>query len=181
MIEVDVLTLLAPGERMWPEALAALEDQGFVRVRHFFTEGRRQPGEDRIQTIARARNEAKAQGTAPYVLFLDRDVVLPPRGIERLAFGLAVHREYGALGINYQSPAPSPAPHVAMGAVLFRRSVLEQIRFRTEPGRCECLCCCLDLRRLGYQIDYLPNVRAEHPKLRPGERVRSDQEPAQHG
>ena len=181
MIEVDVLTLLAPGERMWPGALAALEDQGFVRVRHFFTEGRRRPGEDRIQTIARARNEAKTQGAAPYVLFLDRDVVLPPRGIERLAFGLALHWEYGALGINYQSPAPSPAQHVAMGAVLFRRPVLEQIRFRTEPGRCECLCCCLDLRQLGYEIDYLPTIRAEHPKLNLGAGTRSDWEPSPRG
>ncbi len=161
---VDVLTVLAPGESLWPEALAALDRQGFVEFRHFFTEGRRRPGERRVETIARARNAAKEHGNAPYVLFLDRDVVLPERGIERLAFALALHPDYGALGIDYQGESPSPAPHVAMGAVLFRRSVLQQVRFRTEPSRCECWCCCVDVRRLGYRIDYLPNLRAEHRK-----------------
>src|SRR5436305_10443589 len=100
MIEVDLLTVLAPGEAILPAALEALEDQGCVRLRHFFAEGRRLPGEGRVETIARARNEAAGLGDAPFAMFLDRDVVLPPRGIEKLAFGLCLTPGYAALGIN---------------------------------------------------------------------------------
>src|SRR5262249_38320271 len=59
-----------------------------------------------------------------------------------------------------------PAAHVAMGAVMFLRPVLQRIRFRSEPGRCECSCCCEDIRKMGYGIDYLPGVRAEHVRRR---------------
>lgn len=95
-------------------------------------------------------------------MFLDSDVVLPPRGIERLVFGLFFNRRYAALGINYQDPVVGPSSHVAMGATLFLRPVLERIRFRAEAGKCECLCCCIDLRRMGYHVDYLPRLRAIH-------------------
>jgi hypothetical protein len=168
MVEVDVLTLLAPGEVLCPPAREALEDQGFVRLRQHFVEGRQRPGESRVETIARARNEAKRLGSARFALFLDRDVVLPPRGIEKLVFGLAFNPGHAALGINYQGDPPRlPAAHVAMGAVLFHRSILQQVVFRSAPGRCECSCCCEDLRRMGYEIDYLPGLRAEHFRATP--------------
>src|SRR3954453_7858254 len=148
-MNVDVLTVLAPGEVVRPEALAALEQQGEVELRHYFAEGRRQRGESRSATVARARNVVKEQGDSDLALFMDRDVVLPAGGIARLVHALLADPACGALGITYQGPQPSPAEHVAMGAVLFRRAVLRQIRFRTEPGRCECFCCCEDVRRLG--------------------------------
>lgn len=163
MIPVDVLTVLAPGETICEPVLAALQDQGVVTLAHHVVEGGRRPGESRVEAIAGARNRARWHGTAHYALFLDRDVVLPPLGVEQLVFGLICNPRYAALGINYQDEVrTSWAPHVAMGATLFVRPILEQIQFRVEPGTCECYCCCIDIRRMGYGIDYLPGLRAEH-------------------
>jgi hypothetical protein len=49
-----------------------------------------------------------------------------------------------------------------MGATLFRRSALDRIQFRWETKKCECQCCCDDLRRLGYGIAYDRTARAVH-------------------
>ena len=57
-----------------------------------------------------------------------------------------------------------PALHIGMGALMLPRSVLERIEFRAEPGRCECRCCCDDLREWGFKVDYLPGYRAGHVK-----------------
>jgi hypothetical protein len=97
-------------------------------------------------------------------MFLDRDVVLPPGAIEALAAALEADAEQGAIGIDYGPPQPSPAVHVGMGAVMFPRPVLERITFRANPHRCECQCCCDDLRQMGFKVDYLPGFRAAHVK-----------------
>jgi hypothetical protein len=166
MIPVDVLTVLGPGRTIGDPVSAALKNQGNVAFEHYVVEGIPTPGELRWDTIARARNRAKQMGTAHYAMFLDDDVVLPPLGIEKLVYALIFNPWYAAVGIDYQELVqPSPgAIHVAMGAILFIRPILEQIHFRTEPNKCECLCCCEDLRRMGYGIDYLPGLRAEHLK-----------------
>jgi hypothetical protein len=49
-----------------------------------------------------------------------------------------------------------------MGATLFRRSALDRIHFRWEAKKCECQCCCDDLRRLGFGIAYDRAARAVH-------------------
>jgi hypothetical protein len=163
MIPVDVLTVLAPGAVIAPPVLDALRNQGGVILEHRVVEGPCLPGERRVCAIARARNQAKTCGHAHYALFLDSDVVLPPLGIQQLLFGLLFSPHYAALGINYQDEVHTPLPaHVAMGATLFYRPILERIQFRVEPGTCECYCCCQDIRRMGYLIGYLPGIRAEH-------------------
>jgi hypothetical protein len=54
-----------------------------------------------------------------------------------------------------------------MGATLFRRAALEQIRFTWRARKCECQCCCDDLRQLHWGIDYCPTAQARHlPKDR---------------
>ena len=168
MIRVDILTVLAPAEVMHPAAESALREQGAVELRHFFSEGRRLPGERRVEAIVRARNAVKTQGAARFVMFVDRDVALPSGGIETLVFNLLLNRHHAALGINYQEARPrSPAPHVAMGALLTYRRILEAMPIRCAPGRCECSCFGEDLRRAGYGIDYLPGLKAEHLNGRP--------------
>jgi hypothetical protein len=168
VIPVDVLTVLAPGEWICAPVLEALKNQGEVTLDYHIVPGERRPGETRVEAIARARNRAKAGGTALYALFLDRDVVLPPLGIEQLVYSLILSPQYAALGINYQEEVRTPwAAHVAMGATLFIRPILEQIQFRVEPNTCECYCCCKDIRRMGYCIDYLPGLRAQHLRFGP--------------
>jgi len=165
MIPVDVLTVLGPGRAIHESVLSALKNQGDVTLKHYVVEGTPPlPGEGRIDAIARARNRAKSLGDAHYAMFLDDDVVLPPRAIEELVYTLFFNPRYAAIGIDYQHFAqPSAwAAHVAMGAVMFIRPILEQIHFRTEPNKCECYCCCEDIRRMGYLIGYLPGLRAEH-------------------
>src|SRR3954451_20269590 len=162
MFSVDVLIVLAPGQVIYAPVLRALQDQGCVTIEHHVVDGPRLPEETRVAAIARARNRAKQLGQAHYVLFLDRDVILPPQGIEALIVGLIVNPRYAALGINYQGPVAPGTDHVAMGAAMFLRPILEQITFRAEPHRCECACCCEDVRRMGYLIDYLPGMCARH-------------------
>lgn len=166
MIPVDVLTVLGPGRTIRESVLSALENQGDVKLEHYVVDGTPIIGEGQRDAIVRARNRAKQLGTAHYAMFLDDDVVLPPRGIEKLVYTLIFNPSYAAIGIDYQDfVQPSPgATHIAMGAVLFIRPILEQVQIRHEPGKCECLCCCEDIRRMGYCIDYLPEVRAEHLK-----------------
>lgn len=160
---VDVVTPVAPGGEVRTPVTDSLTRQGHVDLRCHVVEGPEPiAGEHRSSTIARARNRMRRVGSAPYVMFLDSDVVLPPHGIEQLVFGLFFNLGYGALGLNYQKPVVGPSQHVAMGAILFLRPVLERIHFRTEPGKCECWCCCADLRRMGYHVDYLPGLRAMH-------------------
>jgi hypothetical protein len=153
---------LAPGQTIYGPVLEALKHQGHVTITHHVVEGPCLPGESRVAAIARARNRAKQLGQAHYVMFLDRDVVLPPQGIEALILGLIFDPRYAAMGINYQEPVPPGSPHVAMGAVLFVRPVLERIEFRAERDACECYTCCEDIRRMGYRIDYVPGMRARH-------------------
>ncbi len=57
--------------------------------------------------------------------------------------------------------------HVGMAATLFRRKALDRLTFRWEPGKCECRCCCLDLRRAGLGIGYLGEAKAWHRPIRP--------------
>lgn len=161
---VDLLTVLAPGERLRPEALAALDRQGAVELRFHSAEGKRRPGESRVETIARARNAVKQLGESPLAMFLDRDVVLPEGAIAALARALEADLALGAVGIDYGPPQSSEPVHVAMGAVMFRREVLSSLSFRAEPPLCECWCCCRDLRARGLRIEYLPGFRAEHRK-----------------
>jgi len=166
-IPVDVLTVLGPDRTIKEPVLEALKNQGDVNLEHYVIEGK--PlyfGEDRVATIARARNQAKSFGTSHYVMFLDDDVVLPDKGIEKLAYTLFFNRRYGAVGIDYQDQGHQSlwTIHVAMGAVMFIRPILEKIHFRTEPNKCECYCCCEDIRRMGYLIGYLPGLGAKHLK-----------------
>jgi hypothetical protein len=167
MFQVDVLTVLGPDRTICEPVLSALKNQGDVELKHYVIHGTPLlPWEDRIYAIARARNHAKKEGDAHYVMFLDDDVVLPSLGIEKLVYALLFSPHHAAVGIDYQG-MHQPfllSVHVAMGAVLFIRPILEQINFRAEPGKCECLCCCEDIRRMGYLIDYLPGLRAEHLK-----------------
>ncbi len=107
-------------------------------------------------------------GTAPWAMCLDDDVVLGPGCIARLVDALRNRPGFAAMGAdsagemaggwqNWDYPR-----HVGMAATLFRRDRLAALTFRWEPGRCECLCCCHDLRRGGHGIGYLAGARAWH-------------------
>jgi hypothetical protein len=164
MITLDVLTPLKQGHTVHPAVLDALEKQEGVAFRHYIVEGPpRLPGENRFSAIARARNKAKRFGEAHFVLFLDRDIVLPSRGLERLAYTLVFQRRYAALGISCEARCPPlNSRHVGMGAMLVYRSVLDRLSFRTERDICECYFFCEDVRRMGYKVSYLPRLKALH-------------------
>ena len=140
-----------------------------VELRIHRLEGPAHPDDpNRYATIARASNRAKTLGSAPCVMLLDDDVVLGPGCLARLAEGLSRKRDFAALGADSAGEMTSEwqnwdyPHHVGMAATLFRRERLEGVTFRWAPEKCECLCCCDDLRRAGFGIGYLPAAQAWH-------------------
>jgi len=167
--EPDVdLVVLSQTDGPLPHAVRqAIESQVGVRLHVHRVIGRRHDSDpNRWQTIARARNAARCLGQSPWVMFLDDDVVLRPDTVARLLEGLKAYPAYGAFAADYLGETNGLAltRHVAMGATLFRRSALEQVSFRWSLGRCECQCCCDDLRRQAVGIGYLPGAAAGHLK-----------------
>jgi hypothetical protein len=130
--------------------------------------------EDRSRwaAIARARNEGKLLGSSPWLMFLDDDVVLGQGCIASLLGELGRRPAFAALAADYlgERYAGRIAHHVSMGATLFRRAALRPIYFRWDDTRCECQCCCDDLRRQLWGIDYSHTAIARHlPKSNPEE------------
>lgn len=122
--------------------------------------------EDRAggDVIARARNEGKRRGASPWLMFLDDDVVLGPKCVVALVEELERRPSYASLGADYlgERRFGRMARHVSLGATLFRREVLDQFEFAWRGGRCECQCCCDDLRAMHWNIDYSASAQAHH-------------------
>lgn len=162
---VDVIVLSRGTEPLPREVECALRGQQGVRLVVHRITGSPQPADvNRWQTIARARNRAKSLGSSPWIMFLDDDVVPDARCVLRLLEGLQSRPAYGALAADYlhESGQGTTSSHVGMGCTLFRRGALARVQFRWSPGRCECQCCCDDLRAMGIGIGYLPTARAHH-------------------
>jgi len=165
---VDVVILSRDDGPLEPRVLDALRQQQEVVTHAFRVIGWRRPEDrHRWETIARARNHARQLGDSPWLMFLDDDVRLGPRCVADLLQTLWKDPRLGAVGANFlgEPRSDGPAPHVAMGATLFRREALSPIHFRWLPNACECRCCCADLRGSGWQVDYAPQAEAVH--LRP--------------
>ena len=157
--------LAPPRQDVWK----AIQAQEGVTLRVIRITGPSRPGDrSRFETIARARNAGKRSGTTPFVMLLDDDVVLGPRCVARLAEGLRTRQEFAALGADTAGEMEQGwdhwdyPRHVRMNAVLFRRERLEALTFRWEPSKCDCQCCCDDLRRAGHAIGYLREAEAWH-------------------
>jgi hypothetical protein len=169
MINVDLIflsrDLSPPREDVWRGVLI----QGGVGLRVHRVVGTPREGDGhRWETIARARNAGKGLGTAPWVMYLDDDVVLGEGCVAWLVAGLNRKPGFAALGADCAGEMSRGwedwdcPPHVGMAATLFRRERLAGLTFRWEPGKCECRCCCADLRRAGFGIGYLPGAAAWH-------------------
>jgi hypothetical protein len=160
-----VVVLTRDTSPLRPEVQRGIDAQRGVVVRLHRVIGERRPEDpNRWATIARARNLARLQGESPWVLFLDDDVELDPDCLRALVTWLMQRRDYGAVAANYLGLGGrlENTPHVAMAATLFRRHIVRRIRFRWKPGRCECQCCCDDLRAMGLGITYLLAAKARH-------------------
>ena len=176
---IDVIVLTRDGLPPPNRVRDGLECQSGVRLAIHLVDGTARPGEtNRLETITRARNAGSRLGSAPWLMFLDDDVVLGPDCIALLLDELRRRPGYAALaadylgeladfdrfGTFYETGVLPTTSHVGMGATLFRREALAYLSFHWQPGRCECQCCCDDLRRMGLGIAYLPGARATHER-----------------
>ena len=164
-IEVDLVILAPSAAPLRAEVAAAIARQvGMKFNAHRVIAAPRPEDSNRWATIARGRNEARRLGSSPYVMFLDDDVVLGENCVARLVEQLRHKPLFGALAADYrrESHVGQGSWHVAMGATLFRRAAIQRISFRWEPAKCECQCCCDDLRKLGMGISYEPRAVATH-------------------
>jgi hypothetical protein len=161
---VDVVILSRDASPLDPRVARGLAAQERVRLRiHRLTQPAVPGQTNRWETIATKRNLGKTLGTSPWLMFVDDDVELAPGTVVRLLSELRASPGFAALAADYRDrPDGLPPRHVAMGATLFRRSALALIRFRWEPGRCECQCCCDDLRRHALGVGYAAGLFAKH-------------------
>ena len=162
---VDVIVLHRPGQPPCHEVLQAIRDQRLVQVTMYLHVGTPLPQDmNRWETIARARNTAKHLGDAPWVMFVDDDVRLHPDCIATLLSEFRQSDRLGAVAADYSNDRhrPDREGHVAMGATLFRRSVLERLNFRATDELCECWCACLDLGHNHVEIRYSAAAEATH-------------------
>ena len=169
---IDLAILTRDESPLSPQFESAVGGQQHVDLRIHRIIGTPQPGEPhRIATITRARNEALARGSSPWFMFLDDDVIPASDCVARLHHALQCRPNYGAFAADYlgEQRLRRETQHVGMGATMFRRPALTQIGFRWEANKCECLCCCEDLRQLGLRIGYLPGARAFHMDQKPRE------------
>src|SRR4051812_26490633 len=101
-MDVDLVLLSRDGEPPREEVLRGIDAQRGVRLRVHRVIGT--PGHDdpnRWETIARARNAGKRLGNAPWLMFLDDDVVLAPDCVARLVEGLLHRPHFAALAADY--------------------------------------------------------------------------------
>jgi len=164
-IDVDAVILSSADGPLMKEVEQGLAGQTGVRLHVYRVLGDPRPSDPcRWESIVRGRNRGKRLGSSPWLMFVDDDVVLGTDCVRRLVEQLQQRLIYAALAADYlgEGRLREPTCHVAMGATLFRRPVLDRIHFRWEPKKCECQCCCDDLRRLGYGIAYDRAARAVH-------------------
>jgi hypothetical protein len=171
-MEVDVIVLTRDDSPLRQDVWRGIEWQEQVELKIHRVIGAPRPDDRcRLDTIARARNEGRKLSSSHWVMYLDDDVVLAPDCVARLVQALRGRPGFAALGAdcagemrprweNWDYPL-----HVGMAATLFRRELLVKLTFRWEPGKCECRCCCDDLRRGGFGIGYLPGALAWHRPL----------------
>ena len=165
MMDIDVLMLVRPGRSPRAEVVQAIRHQAGVRT-HLYVQAGPALATDynRWVTIARARNQAKRQGTSPLVMYVDDDVQLDPQCMVSLANELAADSKLGAVAADYEHDQhlPGRRGHIGMGATLFRREVLNELTFRSTERWCECWCACMDLRKRGLAIRYSHAAKATH-------------------
>jgi hypothetical protein len=169
MKAVDLIFLSRDLSTPRADVARGLAIQRGVEIRVHRVTGTARPDDaNRWETIVRARNEGRRLGTSPWVMYLDDDVVLGPDCVARLVAGLSRRPGFAAMGADCAAEMADGSwdwdypPHVGMASTLFRRERLAGLRFRWEPGKCECRCCCDDIRRDGYGIGYLPGALAWH-------------------
>ena len=172
-VDVDLLMLSRDLSPLRQDVLGGIRAQVGVSLCVHRVVGTPHPDDpNRWETISRGRNQAKRLGSAPYAMYLDDDVVLGRGCIARLVDGLARRRRFAALGADSAGEMACGLAHwdyprhVGMAAVMFRRERLAHLTFRWEEAKCECLCCCEDLRRrLGDRLP--PRSRGLAPSVTP--------------
>lgn len=162
---VDVVVLTRGSSPIDDRVLCSLRQQEGVNLRIHQVVGTPLPDDpSRWSTIARARNKGRLLGNGAWLMFVDDDVALGRDCVASLIRDLERQPRFGALAADYlgERNTRGISPHVAMGATLFRREVIQDVQFRSTGDRCECQCCCDDLRRRFWGIDYSTNSNAVH-------------------
>ena len=163
---IDIIVLTRDDAPINDRVRNAILSQRDVRVDLHQIVGRcRESDANRWEPICRARNQARNVGASAWVMFVDDDVVISSRCASELISTLKTNPSLGAVASRYrvdETDRCSTANHVTMGATMFRRSLLNAFQFRWEMNKCECQCCCDDLRAMRLAIDYHPSALSTH-------------------
>ena len=161
---LDMVVLSRNPGALHPMVRRGIEWQDSVHIRLHRLIGNWRPHDaHRWSVIVCTRNRGKRMGSQPWFMFLDDDVVLRTGSVSRMVHCLRSNATLAAIAADYLGESDRDdgvSQHVGMGATLFRRKDLDRLRFRWEPGKCECQCCCDDLRRQRREIKYCPGAGA---------------------
>lgn len=127
---------------------------------------------------AMARNHTKdlaLQGTSPYILMTDNDIVFPNGAFEAMITWLEENPDFGMVAISkHGDPDPGKTEgviesfHIDAGPCMFRRSVYEKFTYTNKGQRCECGAMSIALREehnvrigflRGWTVQHMQNTR----------------------
>ena len=171
--EVDVIVLTrdgAPPPSPVRAAIASQESGSLSIIPHVVAGTPRPEDPNRFETIVRARNVGRGKGTAPWVMYVDDDIVLAPECISRLLEGLKRRPEYAALAADClgqacpknddRTPSRGGSRRDGSDPVPTRRARLPAVPLGTRPLRVPLLR--RRPARAGFAIDYLAGAGATH-------------------
>ncbi|MBN2326338.1 MAG: hypothetical protein JXR73_04225 [Candidatus Omnitrophica bacterium] len=121
--------------------------------------------------ISDARNHVKQYAISYRVLMLDNDIILPHNALKKMNQFLDEQPHFAAIALSKNRKFHVDDPvivesHVDMSCVLFRRNILNKLKFRDtrfeENPCCQCIFMCEDIRALGFEIGFLNHYYARH-------------------
>lgn len=110
----------------------------------------------RLPNICEARKFLAKTVETPYLIWLDADVRMPPGGVKYLLDGIKARENCGFLGIPYTKDVD----HVQNGCTIMPTDLAKRLQWL--PERCSCMSAIKEMQGMGYTVDHLDGIFAEH-------------------
>lgn len=113
---------------------------------------------ERKKNIELMRRKLSEECGTKYLMFVDSDVLLPPRAIPKLIKEMEKNKKLGMMGIVH---FPNES-HVKMGAAMLRTALAKKIKWRYDNEGCDCINAARQLLEMGYKTEHHKELIARH-------------------